>query len=243
MDAEESKVSAWLQSLYEPKGTVLHAANIVQSAVFNGSSAVTDIYRHGTAGMLSEYVISGINIAEDFFVGNYLGGIDVVNAKIAQAFNAIADMLKDPNIDGIPIHATQEREVTDVTVSKNVVIETDASFRKEVVDNAVPQLRTWSITGHLMANPRLSIADRMLVIKPSMLLQKQILQYYADSRRPVLYKTHDNIFHKVLISHFESGYNTNYLNAIDVNITLVEFATLEVSSEQSDVQLMDKVAA
>lgn len=236
MAEAETSTQLWLNMLSTTKGLYLHKANIVLGAILNGSNAVTGVYQQGGySSFIESKIIFGINVAEDVLeaIGSFgLTSIPSVKNAIVQEINAIADELKNPNIDGVPIHATQEVEASDITVAKKVMIDEVGSNKLQLMDNAVPQLRTWKIRGHIASSP---ITDDGLIIKPSLIAQRAILQAYADARRPVLFKTHDNRFFKVLIEHFETGYNVNYLNALDVSIDLVEFRALSINTQQGAV--------
>lgn len=151
-------------------------------------------------------------------------------SKATEVVNALLDDLKDPNIEGIPIKATQELETTNVTVSKQVMIDEVAANKRQVVDSAMPELRTWTIKGYLTTSGYISKIDASLRIKPGLVAQRSLLQMFADSRRPVLYKTHDNRFYTVLISGFETSYSPQYLNGLECTVRLVEFKTLSVDS-------------
>lgn len=234
MEVNKEQVLEWLGDLFDPVNEMRHKMNIVAGAILNGSNAVTGISQYGGYSSAIAY----INVPAEFLT-NLLRGADSLLASgtslsLATEINTISDALKNPNIDGIPIHATQEKENTEVQVARIMMIDQAAQNKQQIVDNAVPQLKTWQITGHLVSNP---YTDSGLVIKPSLILQRSILQDYADSRRPVLFKTHDNRFFWVLIEKFESGYNTNYLNALDVSIQLVEFKVMSVVTETVAKQL------
>lgn len=234
-------VSEWLNTVM--LNEVAHKSLITLGQYLLGTSAVTGVQRFKFGDdvpyKIKSGIIAGINVANDY-LSTPVGG-SVRNGAVFQAANRLLETMQDPNIEGIPIHATQEMEVTEVEVSKNVVIDTVASNKTEVVDNAVPALRQWTLRGHLVANARLSELDNHLIIKPGLVAQKAILQLFADSRRPVMYKTHDNRFFRVLISHFSSGYNTSYLNGLDVELTLTEFRTLNISGDSMEMTIMDKI--
>lgn len=236
MAEAETSTQLWLNMLNTTAGLYLHKANIVLGAILNGSNAVTGVYQQGGySSFIESKIIFGINVAEDVLevIASFgLASEPSVKNAIVREINAIADELKNPNIDGVPIHATQEVEASDITVAKKVMIDEVGSNKLQLMDNAVPQLRTWKIRGHIASSP---ITDDGLIIKPSLIAQRAILQAYADARRPVLFKTHDNRFFKVLIEHFETGYNVNYLNALDVSIDLVEFRALSINTQQGAV--------
>lgn len=247
----EAAVDAWMSTVISAPS--LHWANITLGGFLGGSNAVTNIHRFADTGNVRKYMVAYLTIGATAILDS-LGGVGGNATKAlrttAQIANAVADELKDPNIEGIPIHAEREIESRDVEVSKQVVIamtekdllgsnEIVASSNKDVVlDNAVPQLKQWQISGYLTSFPE--GLDPFLIIKPGLKAQKLLLDLYATSRRPVWFKTHDGQFVKVLIAHVDTTYTTQALNAVAVNLTLVEFKAL-VMSKSSLGMIMAKV--
>lgn len=221
----------WLSTaLSSPTG---HKLKIVTSAYSMGTNAVTGIRRFastqgGAAGVIMG-IATGTLIADKLSsLTNMLSGgltssrFNGASQEIFQGINAILDELKNPNVDGIPIHATKEVLSQDIEVGEQVVIVQDSASKEVCVDNVVPKLRQFSVQGYLMAN-QLTLVDPYLVLKPSLQLQKRVLQAYANSRKPVWYKTGDNEFIVCLIKHIETGRTEKGLNAIEISMQLQEF--------------------
>jgi hypothetical protein len=203
----------------------IHWANIGLGGYLMGSNAVTGIHRFsGGAGTARNTMVQYLTLGLADFLPSLYSNSGVAR-EVANAMNAIADELKDPNIEGIPIHAIKETDSRDIDISTNVVIRATSANKDYQIDNAVPQLKQWQINGYLTSFQ--DGLDPFLVIKPGLLVQKALLDAYAKSRRPVWFKTHDNHFEKVLIKHIDSAYDPQYLNGLAVNITLVEFKTME----------------
>lgn len=221
----QQKAQEWLKSV--ATGPLIHWANIVTGGFTFGTNAVTDIHRFTAPGLQSTIVaVLSLGTSEiASYVFNASDELSKVRQDTANMLNAISDELKDPNIEGIPIHAEAESTSQDIEVNKQIVIVQSAANKDVFVDNAVPQLRTWNIKGYLTAvNEGL---DPYMIIKPSLLIQRQLLSYYANSRMPVWFKTHDNLFYKALITHIDTAYDVRALNALLVNITLTEYKVLE----------------
>lgn len=241
-DAFKSHVTDWLTTLNPLSSS--HQALIYLGAMLYGTNRVTGVHRFGrwSDAISNSVALVGMgadtitNLVMDSISGTAAGA--VMKEILTQA-NALADELKNPNIEGIPIHADSEQENTDVKVSETLVI-SQLSYNKEyAVDNAAPQLRRWNIKGYLMSNGRDSALNAGLVIKADLLAQRELLQLYADMRKPVMFKTHDNRFFKVLITHLETAYTPQALNALGVNVSLIEFRTLSIN-ESSHTQRMAK---
>lgn len=235
--AAAKQVHAWLEKLYA--NFPVHQTAIVVGALLNGTNAVTQQHRFGKLGSLAQQMVALIGSAGNF-VANAGGLTSGLNSIATRELNAVADELKNPNIEGIPIHADTELETSDVDVSQKLLIYEVDSNKDYRVDSSVPRPRTWNIKGYLMSNANIVPLESKLVIKPSLIAQRELLQWFVDSRKPVLYKTHDNRFYSCLITRFESQYSTQALNALAVNISLQEFKVMKVNEGNLNVSIMQQ---
>lgn len=225
-EASWQATKAYLKTVYLTP--YIHKAAITLSNLTLGTNAITGIHRFGNIGDAMTKVVAGVNMATDVMTSLLTPGGDTGIHVIAQESNALLDELKDPNIGGIPIHAETEVESQDSEVQQHLLIQQQESNKALRADNSVPKPRTWSLSGYLMATQ--TMLDTQLIIKPTLIAQRKMLQRYADLRMPVVFKTHDNRFFTVLVTHFDSQYTVNGLNALRVNITLTEFNTMYVES-------------
>jgi len=234
------KVSTWLKDVVTnpPK----HQLAIVTGALLNGTNTVTNQHRFGYIGQGMTNLVAGIGAVENA-ITNFGGGLSSINSSAVREMNAVLDELKNPNIEGIPIHADSELETSSNDVAQKLYIRETSASKEYAMDNSVPKPKTWTIRGHLMSNPRGTPLESKLIIKPTLLAQRELLQWFMDSRRPVWYKTHDNRFYRVLITMFESQYTVQSLNSLSVNIQLTEFKALELKSEMSNVDIMSEVVS
>lgn len=226
-DAASRKAAAWLKTVFV--NALVHKSSIVLGALLNGTNTVTNIHRFGKIGEALTNVVAGVGSVESFLEEKLTAGVPASTAM--QEANAILDELKNPNLGGIPIHADTEIEAQDTDISQHLLINQDTRSKHYVADNVAIKPKTWTIKGYLMAS-RTSL-DSQLIIKPSLTLQKSILQRYADARMPVVFKTHDNHFYTVLISHIDTAYVIQALNAIQINLTLTEFNAMTMDSESA----------
>ena len=233
-------VNEWLRSLMSKPAA--HVLNITLGALLNGTNAVTGVHSiKGSIGDFRNSIVAGIGaVGEDLTTMVTLGRL---NRESIEAINAIADELKNPNLAGIPIHADTERESQDITVAKNLYIRESSARKEFVIDNTVPQLRTWRVSGYLLSNPSIYPYAALMLIKPDLMLQRLKLQDYIDSRLPVLFKTHDNRFYKVLISHMDTEYTIQGTNALKIDLTLTEFRVLEANYSNLDAKVANPGSA
>ena len=233
-------VNEWLRSLMSKPAA--HVLNITLGALLNGTNAVTGVHSiKGSIGDFRNSIVAGIGAVGDVLATVATAGL--LNRESIEAINAIADELKNPNLAGIPIHADAERESQDITVAKNLYIRESSARKEFVIDNTVPQLRTWRVSGYLLSNPSIYPYVASLLIKPDLMLQRLKLQNYIDSRLPVLFKTHDNRFYKVLISHMDTEYTIQGTNALKIDLTLTEFRVLEANYSNLDAKVANPGSA
>lgn len=233
-------VNEWLRSLMSKPAA--HVLNITLGALLNGTNAVTGVHSiKGSIGDFRNSIVAGIGAVGDVLASGTPVGL--LKRESIKAINAIADELKNPNLAGIPIHADTERESQDITVAKNLYIRESSARKEFVIDNTVPQLRTWRVSGYLLSNPSIYPDVASLLIKPDLMLQRLKLQDYIDSRLPVLFKTHDNRFYKVLISHMDTEYTIQGTNALKIDLTLTEFRVLEANYSNLDAKVSNPGSA
>lgn len=227
VDAAAARIRLWLESIYY--NPPIHQAACVLGGILTGTNSVTGIHRFGNIGKGVDTLVATIGAAANILT-SIQGSLDSFNSAAAKEINAVLDELKNPNIEGIPIHADTEIETSEVEVSQKLLIYEVDSNKDYRVDSSVPKPRTWNIRGYLMSNARTVPMEAQLVIKPSLIAQRKLLQWFIDSRRPVMFKTHDNRFYTCLITHFDSQYTVQSLNSLAVNISLQEFKVMQVNN-------------
>lgn len=128
-----------------------------------------------------------------------------------------------PWLGFIPIKTKDIQMSRTADVAKSIVIANTASNKEYVSDNVVPHPRTWSINGYLTS---LLDLDNLLYVKPTLVLQKHILDHYASDRKTHLFKTPEGEFIDVLISQLSIRQDATYNNAYEVTMELTEFNAL-----------------
>lgn len=229
------KASTWLKTVFT--APQLHKSAIVAGALLQGTNAVTNVHRYGKIGSALNNVIATVGSFTDDILT--FGGAGGVADKVLNEMNAILDELKNPNIGGIPIHADGEVENYDNDVSQNLYINQSSAWKEYRMDNVTPKPKTWQIRGYLKtAIP--NALEAGLIIKPSLLAQRALLEHYAETRMPVVFKTHDNRFYTVVITHFDTAYTVQAIDALMCNISLQEFNVLEVKSEMKAFDILQQ---
>lgn len=232
----------FLKKVWNASDVNMHKVAIVGGALLNGTNAVTNIHRFGAIGNALTNAVAVLGSATDLLTSAGASGMSIANS-VYEELNAVLDELKNPNIEGIPIHADKEVESQDIEVAQNLLIQENVGNKDYTIDNAVPKLKTWQISGYLMANPYTNPLDGHLMIKPGLVMQRKVLQWYIDSRMPVVFKTHDNRFFRVLITHMDTSYNVQALNALSINLTLTEFVVYSVGASSLSLILAEAGSA
>lgn len=207
--AEQLLVDKWLKDSTTTLGAVKHIASMLAQEITASNSAALA----GTPATLNS-VKKAINTF-------------AVNPAVAEFMNKTFDMFRQPNIEGITIFTQQEITTRQMDVSEHpLVVQSQLGSTIYATDNAVPHPREWQLKGHITS---ILPTDHYFVLKPSLMLQRQYLDNCMKSRRPVWFKTYDNLFVPVLISNFQSEWESRSMNSLSVDITLKEFVPITVT--------------
>lgn len=158
----------------------------------------------------------------------------MLSPKVRDVLNDLYRWILDPNIDGIVIKAESEKCSRSVTASEQLVLNASSPIAEGggtqdyVIDNSVPHLREWHIDGYIMTTAPFAHG---LLIHDDVKTKLMLLDSYAASRKPVLFKTHDCRFYKVIITSLEPEYDPKNEVGIKISVTLKEFKTMDVSAE------------
>lgn len=167
-----------------------------------------------------------------------------VGAAVASVSNftgAIGDFLMpdliNPNIEGIPISAAKVTMTRESDVSEVPLIMQNSDLRKlnYNTDNVVPRLAEWHIDGYLTSFndlnktknwplfSRRTDPEAGMLIKTTLVLQKEFLDACQLSRKPVWFKTSDSKFKLVQITSKHIDTEATYNNGVHIAIVLREF--------------------
>ena len=207
----------WLEKVTTPTGFVSHiAAGLVTQAA--------SVIQAPLAGSPTQLY----NLTTD------LSQKISLDAETAQYVNALWEYFRQPNIEGIVIFTENEQTTRhmDVSISPLVVqsnlVTGVVSRTTYVTDNAVPQPRTWQLSGHLST---VLATDHYFVVKPSLILQRDYLDNCMRTRKPVVFKAYDNNFHRVLITDMKTAWDSKSMNTMSINLSLVEYVPIEVGTD------------
>lgn len=171
-------------------------------------------------------------------------GTSLSNSITATANETMSTILKEtlqPNIEGIPIQTTRITCSHSADVSdKRVIIQRDMK-KSYITDSITVKPREWEIEGYLTSMS--IVLDDHAIIKPSLILQVNILDSLMDASKPVLFKDDKNRFFPVLMKGFRHTTVAETENALQVSIALQEFYPYEVEVFQSAEEASSAVSS
>lgn len=219
--AAQDKVNQWLEFTDTTAGQLVHTAAIVAAQVVAQQQAM----------LVSP---TGFNPALLNTIGTS------INAETASFINTVVRTTQYPNIEGIVIFADKEGGSRQMTVSEQpLVTQRNGAGTTYVMDNAIPHPREWQLSGHITSNLP---TDHFLILKPSILAQKKYLDMCMLSRRPVLFKSFDNEFIRVLITSFSYDWDPKTMNALKVSIALKEYIPFYVQAGLATPEVITAIA-
>lgn len=145
-----------------------------------------------------------------------------------QLFQAAADTLSALNtqvsIAGIPIFSETVNCNRNVDVSAIMLADATTGNKEFVTDNTAPQPRVWSITGYI--KNLIPVLESIIVIKPTLMLQRFLLDKYAKGRNTVQFRDEIGGVYDVVIRSFDYTYDSKGTNAYAVRLVLQEAVTI-----------------
>lgn len=169
----------------------------------------------GASSALSS--IAGNNTVASFFTGIASTSLN----ELAQAIKAFSTQVV---LNGIPILTESVKLVHSVDIPSTMVIDETTRNKNFVTDNTAPRPRVWTVSGYLTSLAP-SIESYMM-IKPTILLQRKILELAINSRDKVKIKLNTGEIIDVYIQQLSIEDNAKAMNASIINVTVSEAVTL-----------------
>jgi hypothetical protein len=150
-------------------------------------------------------------------------------SEVANIVHAIMIEWMKPNIGGVTIQSVNETQSRRVDISDNLIIVQSKENANKIynTDNSAPHPREWRIQGYI--NQSIPAVDQNASLKPSLVFQQFLIDAFATSRRPVLYRSGlCPTPTRVLIESYELGRKIEGLQAYEISINLREFVSYSV---------------
>lgn len=169
----------------------------------------------GASNALSS--IAGNNTVASFFTGIASTSLN----ELAQAIKAFSTQVV---LNGIPILTESVKLVHSVDIPSTMVIDETTRNKNFVTDNTAPRPRVWTVSGYLTSLA--PTIESYMIIKPTLLLQRKILELAINSRDKVKIKLNTGEIIDVYIQQLSIEDNAKAMNASIINVTVSEAVTL-----------------
>lgn len=169
----------------------------------------------GASSALSS--IAGNNTVASFFTGIASTSLN----ELAQAIKAFSTQVV---LNGIPILTESVKLVHSVDIPSTMVIDETTRNKNFVTDNTAPRPRVWTVSGYLTSLA--PTIESYMIIKPTILLQRKILELAINSRDKVKIKLNTGEIIDVYIQQLSIEDNAKAMNASIINVTVSEAVTL-----------------
>jgi hypothetical protein len=180
----------------------------------------------------------GVNIAAVAGEAAIASITGIAKSSGGEAWNDILQSLTTPTLCYVPISCDSIEETNEADIANTMIIAQDVIQKKYLTDNVAPKPRTWDIHGYITA--LLPIVEDRLLIKPTLLTQRIILNNALRSRNTVPFKTDTGEIVDVVITRLKMKSLSNAQNAYEVSATVQEVEVLETTT--NDVLQLDDIA-
>ena len=145
-----------------------------------------------------------------------------------EALSDFLQVLSQPTLCYVPISCDMVEENCEAEVANTMIIAQLTGLKGYITDNVAPKPRTWTIHGYITA--LVPILEDYLMIKPTLLVQRFLLDAAFQSRNTVPFKTDTGEIVDVVITRKSIKTLPNAQNAYEVNITVQEVEVLDTST-------------
>ena len=152
----------------------------------------------------------------------------LVKGSGSEALNDFLQVLSQPTLCYVPIACDSIEENCEADVANTMIIAQTTGLKGYITDNVAPKPRTWSIHGYITA--LVPLLEDYLLIKPTLLVQRALLDAAFQSRNTVPFKTDTGEIVDVVITRKSIKSMPNAQNAYEVNITVQEVEVLDTST-------------
>ena len=153
----------------------------------------------------------------------------------SEAFNDILQTLSSPTLCYVPISCDSLEENNEADVANTMIIAQNTGLKSYMTDNVAPKPRTWDIHGYITA--LVPIIEDYLLVKPTLLTQRLLLNNAFKSRDTVPFKTDTGEILDVVIVRLKMRSLANAQNAYEITATVQEVDVLDTSTTATALNL------
>ena len=129
----------------------------------------------------------------------------------SEAYSDILQTLSSPTLCYVPISCDSLEENNEADVANTMIIAQNTGLKSYMTDNVAPKPRTWDIHGYITA--LVPIIEDYLLVKPTLLTQRLLLNNAFKSRDTVPFKTDTGEILDVVIVRLKMKSLSNAQNA------------------------------
>jgi hypothetical protein len=179
-----------------------------------------------------------MDVTGEFGIATIIGLLPQTGDKDAAL--VIVEALANPSLSYVPIYASSVVVTREATISTSMIMSQAAGNKQFVTDNTAPMPRVWTVTGYLRS--LLPYIEGTLYFKPTILLQKFVLDYALTSRNTVPFKTADGEMVDVLVKTLKMTSNPQNQSSVQIDVTVQEMVYL-TAEEGTLASLSDSAKA
>lgn len=154
--------------------------------------------------------------------GQFIGAtvIGTLPSVGSNSMNALIEALANPSLAFVPIYSESVVMKREAAVSTSMIMSQSKGDKTFITDNVAPYPRVWTIKGYLRS--LLPFLEGTLFFKPTLLLQKYILDSAMLSRKAVTFKTTDGEIVDVLIKNINITVNPKNQSHVEIDVEVQE---------------------
>lgn len=153
----------------------------------------------------------------------------------SETYNDILQTLSSPTLCYVPISCDSLEENNEADVANTMIIAQNTGLKSYMTDNVAPKPRTWDIHGYITA--LVPIIEDYLLVKPTLLTQRLLLNNAFKSRDTVPFKTDTGEILDVVIVRLKMKSLANAQNAYEITATVQEVDVLDTSMTATALNL------
>ena len=154
-----------------------------------------------------------------------LGGLGTEN----DIQRALLEALSNPSLCYVPIYSSEFQRERVAEISTSMIMSQAEGKKQFVTDNTAPHPRVWTMTGYLRS--LIPYLERSLLFKPTILLQKFVLDQAMISGEPVPFKTNEGEIVDVLISRLVMVDTPQSQSSVKIMATVQEIPYLTADDQ------------
>ena len=137
---------------------------------------------------------------------------------------ALLEALSNPSLCFVPIYSESVRKVRTAEIATSMIMAQAEGKKQFITDNSAPKPRVWHVVGYLRS--LIPYLESTLNFKPTIMLQKTVLDQAMISGFAIPFKTNDGELVDVLISSLEMEDTPQSQSSVKITVSVQEVPVL-----------------